>query len=253
MLANCETVEPAVERKSYPWMLAGTAFDYRARLFFEPAFNFENTMALGRSRLGMTAPKECANTSKFLSYAGLELTAEQRADDDYLARLCVIAAYLEGVHRSGKVGDWLLEAEKMTPEELLEVIPDPLVSDVTQMAKKLECTFSVQMPKRIVSNPTLGRASLNIGADGDLILDDCLIEIKSAVNAEVSQAMLHQLVCYILLDREDLFGIRKAGLYMARQGALSVWPIPELLMLLGAPNTDIGALRILFEEAAHQL
>ena len=61
---------------------------------------------------------------------------------------------------------------------------------------------------------------MNIGADGDLILDDCLVDIKATVNPKVSQVMLHQAVCHALLDREARFSIRKTGLYMARRGRL---------------------------------
>ena len=126
-------------------------------------------------------------------------------------------------------------------------------NDVTGMAKKLESAFSDRMPERIVPNPVLGNPDLNISADGDLILDDCLVDIKATVNPKVSQAMLYQVVCYALLDREDRFSIRKTGLYMARQGALIVWPLPELLMMLGTNDTDIGKLRTVFEEATCRL
>ena len=252
-LSKFDTALPEGERKGYPWMMIGTAFDYRVRLFFEPEFNFEDTVALGRMPRGMASIPGCENTAWFLWNAGVGLTPEQRDDNDYLGRLCIIAAQLEDVWRRSIVGEWFLEAEKMTSEQLLESIPDAWANDITQMIKKLEFTFSDRMPERTISNPVLGRADLNIGADGDLILDDCLIDIKATINAKVSQAMLHQVVCYTLLDREDRFAIRKTGLYMARQGALIVWPLPELLMLLGANNTDIGVLRTLFEIAAHQL
>ncbi len=108
----------------------------------------------------------------------------------------------------------------MTPEELLESLPNAWAGDVTGMAKKLDSAFSERMPERIVSNPVLGNPDLNIGADGGLILDDCLVDIKDTVNPRVSQAMLHQVVCHALLDREDRFSIRKTGLYMARQERL---------------------------------
>ena len=252
-LSAFNTTLPEGERKSYPWMMIGTAFDYRVRLFFEPEFNFEDTVAFGRVPGGMGSIQGCENTARLLWNAGVGLTPEQREDDVYLGRLCIIAAQLEDVWRRGIVGEWFLEAENMTPEQLLESIPIAWTNDLTQMTKKLEFAFSDRMPERIVSNPVLGRPDLNIGADGDLILDDCLIEIKATVNAKVSQAMLHQVVCYTLLDREDRFAIRKTGLYMARQGALIVWPLPELLVMLGSNNTDIGMLRTQFEKAARQL
>ena len=141
----------------------------------------------------------------------------------------------------------------MTHDQLLESVPDVWTNDISLMTSKLALAFKDQMPKRVVPNPVLGRSDLNIKADGDLILDDCLIDIKATINAKVSQEMLHQLVCYALLDIEDKLAIRKVGLYMARQGALIVWPLPELLMMLDSKSTDLSVLRTMFEKAAHQL
>ena len=102
----------------------------------------------------------------------------------------------------------------------MESLPNAWADDVAGMAEKLDSAFSERMPERIVSNPVLGNPDLNIGADGDPILDDCLVDIKDTVNPRVSQAMLHQVVCHALLDREDRFTIRQTGLYMARQERL---------------------------------
>ena len=133
---------------------------------------------------------------------------------------CPAWPIISSTRRRAIVGGWIEDAEKMTPEELLESLPNAWADDVTGMAKELDSAFSERMPERIVSNPVLGNPDLNIGSDGDgdLILDDCLVDIKATVNPRVSQAVLHQVVCHALLDREDRFSIRKTGLYMARQG-----------------------------------
>ena len=52
ILSALDTTMPEGEGQGYPWMLIGTAFDYRVRLFFESEFNFEGTMALGRMSKG---------------------------------------------------------------------------------------------------------------------------------------------------------------------------------------------------------
>lgn len=251
-LSKCNTVVPEGDQTGYPWMLAGTAFDYRARFFFLPEFDFGDTVALGRLPSGsiVSPSEECRNVADFLSSAGKSLTSEKRSDDDYLARLCVIAAHLEGPWRSGIVGEWLLSADKMEPERIMESIPDNLADDITQMAQRLKFAFPNQMPERIIPNPVFGNRHIGIGADGDIILDDCLIDIKATVSPKVTQEMLHQLVGYAFLGGNDRLGIRRIGLYMARQGALVVWTVPELLMLLGASNTDIRVLRTRFEKAA---
>ena len=253
MLSSFDTMMPNGERKGYPWMLIGTAFDYRVRLFFEPESNFEGTVALGRMPRGMVALPGCENTEWTLWNAGMALTPEQRKDDDYLGRLSIIAAHLEGVWRAGNVGEWFPKAETMTHEQLLESVPDVWTNDISLMTSKLRLAFKDQAPQRVISNPVLGRSELNIKADGDLILDDCLIDIKVTAKAKISQEMLHQLVCYALLDNEDQFAIAKVGLYMARQGALLMWPLSELLPTLNSNNADLSVLRTMFEKASHQL
>ena len=183
ILSKCDMVMPKGEQSSYPWKLAGTAFDYRARFFFAPEFDFGNTVALGRLPRGsiVSPSDECRNVADFLSSAGMSLTSEKRCDDDHLARLCVIAAHLEGTWRSGIVGEWLLSADNMEPNRIMESVPDNLANDITQMAKKLKSAFSEQKPERIVLNPIFGSSQIGIGADGDIILDDCLIDIKATV------------------------------------------------------------------------
>ena len=252
MLSGCETVRPEGGLESYPWMLVGTAFDYRVRMFFEPDFNFENTVALGRVERGMMSRQEFSQTAESLWLAGVGLDAEQKEDNEYLARLCIIAAHLENAWRGGVPGEWLLEAENMTTQQRLDSIPAVVVNDVAAMSEKLGAAFSGRMPESVTSNPVLGSAELMINADADLVLDDCLVEIKATVSPRVRQAMLHQAVCYALLDRDDRLGVRKVGLYMARQGALIAWSLPELLMLLGAYTTDVGVLRGRFEEVARR-
>ena len=46
-----------------------------------------------------------------------------------------------------------------------------------------------------------------------------------------------QLAGYLLLDSPSEYGIRKVGLYLARQGAIIDWVVPEFLDLLGATAT----------------
>jgi AAA domain len=48
---------------------------------------------------------------------------------------------------------------------------------------------------------------------------------------------ISQLAGYLLLDYPNQYGIRKVGLYLARQGAIIDWVVPEFLDLLGATAT----------------
>ncbi|MET7457678.1 hypothetical protein ABZT03_38680 [Streptomyces sp. NPDC005574] len=62
----------------------------------------------------------------------------------------------------------------------------------------------------------------------------------------VGRDEVQQLAGYLLLDYDDRYHIREVGLYLARQGALIRWTVPEVLTMLGAhlPLPQLrGALR----------
>ena len=261
---------PDLEDTSYPWQLAGAAFDYRMRMFFDLCFNFRDTVvgalktfdditrnyvetqtedSPGYSAAMADGEKlaACRNAMDFLHCVRRPLFA----DNNTTARLCIVAAHLESVYRVGKVSDWLLKTESMTPEQMLASIPDTVALDVERMAERLEHAFAGWAPERMILNPVLGRSS--VGADGDLILDDCLIEIKAIKDSRVRQRDLYQLACYGLLDRVDRHGVGRVGLYLARHGALFTWTLPEFLMLLGANTTDVDVMRTRFDAACDDL
>jgi hypothetical protein len=47
----------------------------------------------------------------------------------------------------------------------------------------------------------------------------------------------------VLLDRGDWYGIRRVGVYLARQGRLVVWPLEELLAELAGRPVALQRLR----------
>lgn len=75
----------------------------------------------------------------------------------------------------------------MTPEEWLGSVPDALADDVALLATNLEGAFARWTSQIVVSNPIIGSRRLGILADGDLILDDCLIEIKCQFSGSIGQ------------------------------------------------------------------
>ena len=87
------------------------------------------------------------------------------------------------------------------------------------------------------------------GADADLILDGCLIDIKSTIKARITNIDLYQIIGYALLDYYDSFNIHSLGLYMARQSELLTWAVPELLdHVMGGYPEHLDVLRGDFHE-----
>ncbi|MGW4984802.1 hypothetical protein [Streptomyces mirabilis] len=72
-------------------------------------------------------------------------------------------------------------------------------------------------------------------ADADFITDGFLIDCKALTRPHrVGRDEVQQLAGYLLLDYDDRYGIREVGFYLARQGALIRWTVPEFLTMLGA-------------------
>jgi hypothetical protein len=81
-------------------------------------------------------------------------------------------------------------------------------------------------------NPTFGDGSLLVGgADGDLIIDDTLIDLKVTKSLAVERDYLNQTIAYYILSLiggvngdKSLKPIKNIGIYFARHGVL--WKIP---------------------------
>lgn len=86
-------------------------------------------------------------------------------------------------------------------------------------------------------NPTFGLASeLVQGADADLVIDDCLIDIKTTKYLRLKVADLHQVVGYYILcllsgksAKRPLGEIRRVGIYFSRHAFLHTLEIEKII------------------------
>jgi len=182
-------------------------------------------------------------TATRLSPVGRRL---EKDDEEILSRNCIVLGLLEQVGRVGlRPGSPLITRPfANTTSQLLELARVEWVDDVRDMA----WLFHDQVARAglagrpTILNPTFAGSSDMSGADADLIVDGCLIEIKSTIQASLRDPVLHQLLGYVLLDYADEFGVRSVGIYLARHGVLLRW---ELQQFLGnsADIRELSALR----------
>ena len=86
-------------------------------------------------------------------------------------------------------------------------------------------------------------------ADADLIVDGCLIDIKTTINPKLSANWLYQLLGYVLLDYNDRYEIEKVGIYFARQQKLAEWSLESLLRNLSVNDAPpLNELRMQFRD-----
>ena len=165
-----------------------------------------------------------------------------------LARYCYVLTLFEQVFRAGyeaiQRSPLLFPAPKKSVEALLAIPQEVYVEDICQLSSLFfeRCQHLLSLPYTL--NPTFA-GSLDVGgADADLVVDSCLIDIKASIAPKMNADYLYQLAGYLLLDYDDSLNMNAAGIYMARQGMLFRWSLPDFLQqLTGDSNANLASLR----------
>jgi hypothetical protein len=158
-----------------------------------------------------------------------------------MARYCFILALFEEVYRSDryKDGPLLVPYPKQSIDELLTIPEDAWIDDLSQLSFLFYDRCHDLLSRPFILNPTFSGSRDVGGADADLIVDRCLIEIKTSKLSKIDPGWLRQLAGYLLLDYNDEHHIQSLGIYMARQGLLFSWPLDEFLNILTG-NIDVS-------------
>ena len=152
-------------------------------------------------------------------------------EEELLARYCVVLSCFEQIARSGPHPNDLVCADgpKTTASELFSIVKDEWAGDICTMSWLFYDRYQSLLSSQAILNPTFAGSADVGGADADLILDGCLVEIKATVDPKLTKKWLYQLLGYSFLDYEDALGIRELGIYFARQGVMLRWPLQELI------------------------
>jgi len=161
------------------------------------------------------------------------------AEERVLARYCFVLGLFEEIYRSNRYldGPLLVPAPRKNVDELLAIPEDAWVDDLCALSRLFYDKHSHLLSLPFTLNPTFVGSGDVGGADADLIVNGCLIEIKTTIGPKVDAKHLRQLVGYVLLDYDDARHIESVGIYMARQGELFTWPIADFLCQLTGDNT----------------
>lgn len=176
----------------------------------------------------------------------LEPEAERTLD-----RYCMVLSFFEQVFRSNAYlqGPLMQPTVKRSVEELLAIPQDFWLDDLSQMFGMFYKRYHDLLSLPHTLNPTFAGSHDVGGADADLVVDGCLIDIKASVSPQIKAEYLYQLAGYLLLDYDDQLHINVVGIYMTRQGLLLKWSIPEFLRkLTGDDHVLLVSLRKEFQE-----
>ena len=154
----------------------------------------------------------------------------ERSEEELLARYCYVLALFEEVARSGRLDVFpILGVREANVHRLLSIPKDEWVDDIFNMSRLFYERCQEQLSDTAILNPTFEGSRDVGGADGDMILGSCLIDIKTTIRARIERNWLYQLLGYVLLDYSDEYRLDSVGVYLARQGVVLRWPLRPLI------------------------
>lgn len=283
-LKSADTIRPMQADRSYPYGLIGTAIDYRIRYAFDitpyqrlvawegaklltvKPFESDEDIAVDWDDLdGIPLPPTALTTGVAQGpyplslirafFDSLENTVNmiqpkgrllELENERMLNRYCVVLSLFEQVFRSNAYlqGPLMQPTVKHTVEEFLAIPHDLWVYDLGEIFTRFYSHHNSLLSEPYILNPTFTGSTYVGGADADLVVDSCLIDIKTSTFPQIKAEYLYQLAGYLLLDFDDKLHIDSVGIYMARQGMLFTWSVPDFLcQLTGDDSATLIPLR----------
>ena len=258
-LAEVHTLRPESSREQpVPYGELGMAADYRFRYYFAITPYRELVALAGARRHIQTLDSRYLLSPALIRcfFEDLERFLRQidpcgrtlgRVHERQLNRFCFVLALFEQLLRIGPHPRNLLFTQNnmSTVTDLLSIADDLWIDDLCRLSDRFYGRYREHFSDPVHLNPTFAGSADIGGADADLILNGCLLEIKTTVTPKITKAMLYQLIGYALLDYEDEYQINEIGIYLARQAKTLRWDLPEFLDRLhtDTPSPPLTGLR----------
>ena len=137
-------------------------------------------------------------------------------------------------------------------DAVFALIPQSWTDDVGAVCSRVLAV--VPLTGNAILNPTFALSRGVGGADADLVLGSCLLDIKATVNPRLERSWLLQLLGYTLLDSDDACHIDAVGILLARQAVMAYWPLEPLLdATAGSARPSLGSMRADFARVVSTL
>ena len=175
----------------------------------------------------------------------------KREDEVLLNRYCVTLASFEQCFRARpRPESPLFAVHALSADDLLQIAPAHWIDDLCTMSELFYDQMGGNFTEDAVLNPTFDGSAYVGGADADVILNSCLIDFKTTINAKIEGSALYQLLGYSLLDFSNRYRIERAGFYLPRQGRFLTWELEDLItQLQGSNPIPIQKLQLEFKDA----
>ena len=223
--------EMLVQRIAKNPQLVGTAFDYLLRFYIK----YLNPHATQRSEWVAEIAVDRLKESQFNHLYEQACLIVNQAKENYAA-----------FQKTGQFTDDLLESTlllgKLDPFVRRRVIDENIHSinsrdleDLRNLIKAVDPNL-FRFPGMITLNPTWGKASRLVGgADGDLIIDDLLIDIKTIKDFTLARKNFNQLMGYYTLsvlnriEDPSANELNRLGIYFSRFGFIYEFHVNEVV------------------------
>lgn len=210
----------------------GAAFDYRLRYFYvntpaeqliaaAGAATYHGVRVGGRHRASPPPPDPFEAFSKALEGFLNQHDPRQRLLDTEhertLARFCSVLALYKAQFRAGRIPSPLDDLpESPTLDDYFALIDDAAITDICALTAAFSAQHSCLLGSPCVANPTFALSGRLGGADADLILDGCLMDIKTTKRPTMRREWGYQLLGYLLADTDNAHQVTRIGFYASQ-------------------------------------
>lgn len=257
-------------------MLVGTAIDYRVKAYFDRNVHLLSPVERGlhvlrtlietevhtqlphgrvriesiknpwhRERQRDLAHHFIESFTKFIMRIRPERRRLNQETEDRLCRYCVVLAYLDWIGRGGpgrfSALDRMMRIGTKPITRMLSYVDKTVVSDVANLSalfREQHAQLLRNFRKATIGGTLSGSEDVG-GADFDLLVDGCLIDIKTTLTPQIKTEHLRQLVGYWLLDYDDSLRIRWAAICLLRHGHTQHFDIRRDLAPTSLPIEEI--------------
>jgi len=209
---------------------------------------------------GRLDPLSLSDTAASAVKAPLSGPEHEVAD---LARTCWVLALFVEVYRAGLLpGSPLidyLKRRRPTAEGLLAVASVDAIAEVADLITLAQEQLLIPLasaPQPWHVGPRFA-GSQWMKADADFIAGGALVEVKTNLGdknprgvraASLKMESVRQVLGYVLHDYDDVYRIDEIGVYQARYGTLTRWPLQALLDRLAGRSVDLATERRLWQQ-----
>lgn len=228
--------------------MVGTAADLIVRLILEPDSTPESALVLFPFN---AIYHEVVNQ---LAGIGQSSDAELVARATWALALCV-SAHRAGADRAPFVPG-LVQSNDFSVDTMMNQADGSAIAELVKLKELLEERLIPKLTGPLSLGPTFDLSrrgpAQRIAGEADLIAGGLLIDVKTTLAPKNGAGLrpdvlkadnLYQLLGYALLDYSNQYNIQRVGIYSARYGTLTEWPLERVTSLMSGREFDFLAAR----------